>query len=113
MVIHRFCDPSLSCWFEPSARDQQHHAGTRGLPQLKATLRVDWIRPTRTEAEELRWMILFLNRQLRKKHPYVTSWFFSGDVARARPKAALSPSLKRPGHRSVNLQHTRLCSWQG
>jgi hypothetical protein len=72
-----------------SARDQQHHAGTRGLPQLKATLRVDWIRPTRTEAEELRWMILFLNRQLRKKHPYVTSWFLSRGVARVQPKAAL------------------------
>jgi hypothetical protein len=26
----------------------------RGLTQLKATLGVDWIRPTRTEAEELR-----------------------------------------------------------
>jgi len=50
---------------------------------------VDWIRPTRTEAEELRWMILFLNRQLRKKHPYVTSWFLSRGVARVQPKAAL------------------------
>ena len=85
MVIHRFCDPSvLSCGF-----DQLHHAGTRGLPQLKATLRVNWIRPTRTEAEELRWMIPFLNRQLRKKHPYVTSRFLSRGVARVQPKAAL------------------------
>ena len=72
-----------------SARDQQQHAGTRDLPQLKATLGVDWIRPTRTEAEELRWRILFLNRQLRKKHPYVTSWFLSRGVARVQPKAAL------------------------
>jgi hypothetical protein len=80
----------LSCWFEPYPHViNSIMPGTRGLPQLKATLRVDWIRPTRTEAEELRWMILFLNRQLRKKHPYVTSWFLSRDVAPAQPKAAL------------------------
>ena len=91
MVIHRFSRPfRLSCWFEPYPHViNSIMPGTRGLPQLKATLRVDWIRPTRTEAEELRWMILFLNRQLRKKHPYVTSWFLSRDVARAQPKAAL------------------------
>ena len=50
---------------------------------------MDGIRPTRTEAEELRWMILFLITQLRKKHPYVTSWFLSRSVSRAQPKAAL------------------------
>jgi hypothetical protein len=34
-------------------------------------------------------MILFLNRQLRKKHPYVTAQFLSRDVALAQPTAAL------------------------
>ena len=34
-------------------------------------------------------MILFLNRQLRKKHPYATSWLLSRGVARVQPKAAL------------------------
>jgi hypothetical protein len=45
----------LPCWFEPyphvinsSMQEQETY------PKLKATLRVDWIRPTRTEAEELR-----------------------------------------------------------
>jgi hypothetical protein len=80
----------LSCWFEPhphvtNSIMQEQEAD----PQLKATLAVDWIRPMRTEAEELRWIILFLITQFRKKHPYVTSWFLSRRVARAQPKAAL------------------------
>jgi hypothetical protein len=80
----------LSCWFEPHSHVinsimQEQEAD----PQLKATLAVDWMRPTRTEAEGLRWLTLFLLTQLRKKYPYVTSWFLSRRVARAQPKAAL------------------------
>jgi hypothetical protein len=40
-----------------SALDQQHHQD-REIFQQKATHEVDQIPPTRTEAEELRWMIL-------------------------------------------------------
>jgi hypothetical protein len=80
----------LSCWFEPypyvinSIMQEQE-----GCPQLKSTREVDWIRPTRTEAEGLRWMTLVLLTQLRKKYPYVTSWFLSRRVAGAPSKAAL------------------------
>jgi hypothetical protein len=34
-------------------------------------------------------MTLFLLTQLRKKYPYVTSWFLFRRVAGAQPKAAL------------------------
>jgi hypothetical protein len=89
MVIHRFCDILP---FVALVRTCPHVINSimqnKRLPPTEATVGVDWIRPTRTAAEGLRWTTLFLLTQLRKKYPYVTSWFLSRRGARAQSKAA-------------------------